>query len=335
MQIIDLDHVNIEGVYSCLPKTSEDNLERCTAVYGDEKRALSVVKATGIRSRRIVDAGTSSLDLCVRAAEALLDDVGIAREDIGAVIDVTFTPERTMPCNACQAQRQLGLSTDLVAFDINLACSGWVYGLLVAGQFAKALGKKVLLLDGDTQTPYMDPADIATVPVMADAGTAALVAPLDGQYGGTWKFAFLTNGAKGDTLTLPFGGKISMDGLGIFKFVTMDVLYLIRDFMAETGETPETIDAFVPHQANVFMIQQIAKKLKFPAEKLWVSGNVFGNSSSATVPTTIAYCGRRLEACCEKGRRLLVSGFGGGLSGSVGLIDLPQMCRLKVFDYEA
>lgn len=335
MQIIDLDHVKIEGVYSCLPKTSEDNLERCTAVYGDEKKALSVVKATGIRKRRVVDAGTSSLDLCVRAAEALLDDVGIAKDDIGAVIDVTFTPERTMPCNACQAQRRLGLPTDLVAFDINLACSGWAYGLLVAGQFAKALGKKVLLLDGDTQTPYMNPADIATVPVMADAGTAALVAPSDGLDEDTWKFAFLTNGAKGDTLTLPFGGKISMDGLGIFKFVTMDVLYLIRDFMAATGETPETIDAFVPHQANVFMIQQIAKKLKFPAEKLWVSGDVFGNSSSATVPTTIAYCGSRLEACREKGRRLLVSGFGGGLSGSVGLIDLPQVCKLKVFDYEA
>ena len=179
----------------------------------------------------------------------------------------------------------------------------------------------------------MDPADIATVPVMADAGTATLVAPSDGQDGGTWKFAFLTNGAKGDTLTLPFGGKISMDGLGIFKFVTMDVLYLICDFMAATGETPETIDAFVPHQANVFMIQQIAKKLKFPPEKLWVSGDVFGNSSSATVPTTIAYCGGKNESRAAKGR-LLVSGFGGGLSASVGLIDLSGNCKLKVLDYD-
>ena len=335
MQIINLDGVKIEGVYSCLPKKSEDNLARCTEIYGDEKKAISVVRATGIKSRRIVEGGTSSLDLCVRAAERLLSDSGIGKDEIGALIDVTFTPERTMPCNACQAQRRLGLPTDMAAFDINLACSGWAYGLYVAGLFARGTGKKVLLLDGDTQTPYMDSKDIATVPVMADAGTATLVASAKDEHGKTWKFAFLTNGAKGDTLTLPFGGKISMDGLGIFKFVTMDVLYLIRDFMAEIGETPEAIDAFVPHQANIFMIQQIAKKLKFPAEKLWVSGDVFGNSSSATVPTTIAHCGEKMKSVETNDRRLLVSGFGGGLSASVGLIDLPSSCALKVFDYEA
>jgi len=333
MQILELDNIEIQGIYSCLPAKVDDNLARCKEIYGDEKKAISVVRATGINQRRIVEPGTSSLDLCVQAAERLLADVGVAKEDIGAVIDVTFTPERTMPCNACQAQRRLELPTDIAAFDINLACSGWAYGLFVAGQFAKATGKKVLLLDGDTQTPYMDSADIATVPVMADAGTATLVAPSERRDDGAWKFSFLTNGAKGDTLTLPFGGKISMDGLGIFKFVTMDVLYLIRDFMAAIGETPETIDAFVPHQANVFMIQQIAKKLKFPVEKLWVSGDVFGNSSSATVPTTIAHCGGQLEE--GSGKRLLVSGFGGGLSASVGLIDLSSACKLRVFDYEA
>ncbi len=336
MQVLKLDGVRIEGIYSCLPEKSEDNLARCVEVYGDEKKALSVVKATGIKSRRIVSSGTSSLDLCVAAAGRLISDAGIAKEDIGAVIDVTFTPERTMPCNACQAQRRLNLLTDIVAFDINLACSGWAYGLFVAGQFAKATGKKVLLLDGDTQTPYMNSDDIATVPVMADAGTATLVAPSDAVGGESWKFSFLTNGARGDTLTLPFGGKISMDGLGIFKFVTMDVLYLIRDFVAEIGEMPGTIDAFVPHQANIFMIQQIAKKLKFPTEKLWVSGDVFGNSSSATVPTTIAYCGVQKEGSTAKAsKRLLISGFGGGLSASVGLVDLPSSCALKVFDYEA
>jgi len=332
MQILDMNGMEIMGIYSCLPQKNEDNFKRCKEVYGDEKKALSIVKATGIRSRRIVNAGTSSLDLCIAAAERLLMDLQEEKDEIGAIVDVTFTPERTMPCNACQAQRRLGLSTDLIAFDINLACSGWAYGLFVSGQIAKATGKKVLLLDGDTQTPYMDASDIATVPVMADAGTATLVSPESANGKSFWKFAFLTNGTKGDALTLPPGGKISMDGLGIFKFVTMDVLYFIRDFMAQVGETPEIINAFVPHQANVFMIQQIAKKLKFPMEKLWLSGDVFGNSSSATVPTTIAYCGGKETDCID--RRLLVSGFGGGLSASVGLIDLSKDCALKVLDYE-
>lgn len=330
MQILQIENVIIEGIYSCLPKQSEDNFARCIKIYGDEKKALSVVKATGINSRRVVEAGTSSLDLCVCAAEHLMSDKGVQKEEVGAVIDVTFTPERTMPCNACQAQRRLGLPTNLIAFDINLACSGWAYGLYVASMIAKSLGMKVLLLDGDTQTPYMDSSDIATVPVMADAGTATLVSPTENDSIEPWLFTFLTNGAKGDALTLPFGGKISMDGLGIFKFVTMDVLNLIHNFMEETNVIPESIDAFVPHQANIFMIQQIAKKLKFPAEKLWISGDILGNSSSATVPTTIAYCGNSHSG----DKRLLVSGFGGGLSASVGKISILDDCKLKVFDYE-
>jgi len=325
MKTIELNDIKIAGICSCVPARSEDNLARCTEVYGDASKALSVVKATGIRSRRVVEAGTSSLDLCVNAASDLLPKLQVKAEDIGAVINVTFTPERTMPCNACQAQRRLNLPTDIIAFDINLACSGWAYGLLVAGQLATATGKKVLLLDGDTQTTHMDSSDIATVPVMADAGTATVVAPCEGA--APWTFAFLTDGSKGDALTLPFGGTISMDGLGIFKFVTMDVLYLIRDFMAATGTTTDTIDAFVPHQANIFMIQQITKKLKIAEHKLMLSGDVFGNSSSATVPTTIAYT--------KAHGRLLVSGFGGGLSASVGLIDIPQDCELMVVDYEA
>jgi len=329
MQILKLAGVKIEGVCSCLPAKREDNVERCIKIYGDEKKALSVVKATGIQSRRVVDPGVSSLDLCVGAAEKLFAATGTTAEEIGAVIDVTFTPERPMPCNSCQAQSRLNLPRDVVAFDINLACSGWAYGLYVAGTLANSLGKKVLLLDGDTQTTYMDSVDIATVPVMADAGTATIVSP-DSSAKDPWVFSFLTDGAKGDVLTLPFGGKIEMDGLGIFKFVTMDVVYLIRDFLAELKIAPESLDAFVPHQANVFMIQMIAKKLKISEEKLWVSGDIFGNSSSATVPTTIAHCAKAVGGAMNK---VLVSGFGGGLSASVGVIDLSANCAYKVFDY--
>jgi len=327
MNAFSLKDVKIEGICSCVPVTSEDNLARCTEVYGSESKAISVVKATGVKSRRIVNAGTSSLDLCVKAAEALLSEAKVTAMEIGTVVNVTFTPERMMPCNACQAQRRLGLSTDVMAFDINLACSGWAYGLFVAGQLAKASGKKVLLLDGDTQTPYMDSKDMATVPVMADAGSATLVAPLSRPSNlsstAPWTFAFLTEGDKGEALTLPFGGKISMDGFGVFKFVTMDVLHFIRNFMSETATVASGVDAFVPHQANIFMIEQIAKKLGL-ADKLKVSGDVLGNSSSATVPTTIAYANAR--------GRLLVSGFGGGLSASAGLIDIDDDCILKMVE---
>lgn len=321
MNVLNVEGVEILGICACLPKKSEDNLARCSDVYGDAKKAQSIVKATGIFSRRVVEPGTSSLDLCVRAAETLLAETGTAAEDIGAVIQVSFTPERTMPCNACQAQHRLGLPREIMAFDINLACSGWAYGLYVAGLLAKALGRKVLLLDGDTQTTHMDKADIATVPVMADAGSATLVQPNNGS--SPWRFSFYTDGEKGNALSLPFGGTIQMDGLAVFKFVTMDVLRFIQAFMASNAVDPESLDAFVPHQANIFMIQQIAKKLKL-AEKIRISGDALGNSSSATVPVTIAYTGAR--------GRLLVSGFGGGLSASVGVVEIGERCVLKVVE---
>lgn len=331
-RVFDLSGVRVAGVRACLPKMSEDNFARCVALYGDERKAAGVVKATGIARRRVADAGVSSLDLCVAAARALLDDCGVASEDVGAVICVTFTPERQMPCNACQAQSRLGLPRSVSAFDINLACSGWPYGLYVAGLLARAMGVRVLLLDGDVQTARMDHADGATAPVLADAGTATLVEPAPHCDGRPWRFSFMTDGANGDALSLPFGGAISMDGFGVFKFATLDVLDFISGFMESVSAAPGDFDAFVPHQANVYMVRQIAKRLGFAGERTWISGDEFGNSASASVPVTIAHCAGRLP---RADRRLLVAGFGGGLSASVCDMDLPGDCKLGVSDYEA
>lgn len=322
MQLLKTEGLRIAGICSCVPARSEDSFARCADVYGSADKARSVVKATGIVSRRIAAPGTSSLDLCVRAAETLLSEAKISADEIGAVVAVTFTPERQMPCNACQAQGRLKLPKDVMAFDINLACSGWAYGLFVAGQLASATGKKVLLLDGDVQTAYVDPKDEATVPLLADAGTATLVAPCAGAK--PWMFAFLSDGEKGEALTLPVGGRIAMDGFGVFRFVTMDVLRFIGEFLVQSGTDAADVSAFVPHQANVFMIRQIAKKLRL-ADKLKLSGDTLGNSASASVPSTIAHTDAR--------GRLLVAGFGGGLSASVGAIDVDDECLLKTVEY--
>lgn len=323
---LSLADVSVEAVYACLPARSEDSLARCTDLYGDAAKAAGVVKATGILSRRIAAPGTTSLDLSTAAARALLDDLAVAPDEIGALVFVTFTPARVLPCNGCQAHARLGLPRGIPAFDINLACSGWPYGLFVAGQFARAMGRKVLLLDGDVQTDRLSPDDLATIPVLADAGTATLLTP-DASAGDPWRFAFLTDGEKGDALSLPVGGSLSMDGFGVFKFVSTDVTFFLRDFLSSVSVEPAALDAFVPHQANVFMIRQMARKLGFSPEQLWVSGDVFGNSASASVPTTIAHC-----ASPETPARLLVAGFGGGLSASAALISLSASCRYRVFD---
>ena len=324
MRILTTEGASVAGVYSCLPSNAVDNLADCRRVFGDESKALSVVKATGILRRRIAAPGTTSLDLCVAAAKRLLADAAVPADRIGAVVFVTFTPARNMPCNACQAQRLLGLPNDIVAFDVGLACSGYAYGLYLAGQLARSTGRSVLLLDGDVQSAATDPADRDTVPVLADAGTATLVMPKNA--GAPWKFAFLSKGEDGEALTLPSGGRIAMDGFAVYRFVATDVASFIRAFMAEAKITSASFDAFVPHQANVFMIRQLAKSLGIPGEKLLVSGDEVGNSASATVPVTIS-------RCAGKARSLLVSGFGGGLSASVAQLSLPDDVLLGSFDF--
>ena len=322
MSVQTLSGVRVEAVYACLPKHIEDNFNRCLAVYGSEERARSVVTATGIKTRRIAQEGVTSLDLCVQAAEGLLEDVKCDKEDIGAIISVTFTPARNMPCNACQAQKRLGLSNDVIAFDIGLACSGYAYGLYVSGMLAKSTRRKVLLLDGDVQSPVVRLDDEATVPVLADAGTATLVEPCDDAR--TWSFSFMSMGEGGEALTLPFGGKITMDGFAVFKFVAMDVSKFIKTFIGESGVSSDDVDWFVPHQANVYMIKQLAKTLKMPMEKLCISGDVVGNSASATVPVTIVWTQAR--------GRVLLSGFGGGLSASVAMIEIDSNAKLKILE---
>ena len=141
----------------------------------DEKEATNIVKAIGIQKRAKALNGTSSLDLCLSCAKKMLDDEIIRTEEIGAVIFVTYTPERLLPFNAARVQSELGLKNDVVAFDINLACSGYGYGLWIASSIAKQIGKKVLLLDGDVQTTYLSGEDKATMPVMSDAGKATLI----------------------------------------------------------------------------------------------------------------------------------------------------------------
>ena len=322
MRTLELTGVSIDGVCAALPQASEDNLARCTELYADAAKAASVVKATGILRRRIAAAGTTSLDLCVAAAEVLMKEAAVSAADVGGVVFVTFTPADAMPCNACQAQARLGLGNDIVAFDVGLACSGYAYGLYLAGSLARATGRKILLLDGDAQTAHVKKDDGATVPVLADAGTATIVSPSGTD---TWEFAFLSKGEDGAALRLPVGGTISMDGFAVYRFVAMDVQTFIKGFLAETGRAADSFDAFVPHQANIFMIRQLAKSLGFAADKLLVSADEVGNSASATVPVTIA-------RCAKGGQRLLVSGFGGGLSASVASITLSKTAVLKTLN---
>ena len=300
--VMEIGGVSVEGLAACLP---------ANAVANDEKTA----KATGIAERRVVADGASALDLCVRAAEGLFAARGFAADDFGAVVNVSFTQRERMPCGACRAQARLGLPKGVVAFDVMQACAGYGYGLYLAATLAAATGKKALLLDGDRQSEFLDDGDAATSPLLGDGGTATVVAPAAGA--AAWKFAFASDGEKGDALRLERGGTIMMDGFGVFRFVATDVAAMLKEFIAAAA--PDGDFVFAPHQANVYMVRQLAKAVGVPEGRLLVSADRFGNLASASVPATLA-----AHADAVRGRKVLMAGFGGGLSASFALVEIPS-----------
>ena len=335
MQILHQDGIRIAGICACLPKTAVRN-------------ETTVAEATGIRTRRIAAEGTTVVDLCVRSAERVLSDTGAKPEEFGAILCVSFTSRDRMPAAAVQAQARLGFPKGVIAFDVSLACSGWGYGLYLAGLLARETGKKVMLLDGDVQSAFTG-YDEATVPLLADGGTATIVEcrvgvsedppreppheymrlprsdsrkDLQAQH---WLFSFVADGEKGGALRLSHGESIKMDGFGVFRFVATDVVACIKEFIHRCPPSPSTSTfSFVPHQPNAYMVRQLAKSVGIEEARTAISCDELGNLSSASVPATIAWKGL-------KGPVLFV-GFGGGLSVSLGLIGLDDACTLSVLE---
>ena len=334
MKILDIGGVEVEGVFATVPAHGGDVVAPLRPGLGD--RAEGVVEATGIRSRRVVDGETGAFDLCAAAAERLLpacaartgtDPAEYART-FGAVVFVSFTERTRMPSAASRAQALLGLPKDVLALDLSLACSGWVSGLHLAALLARETGRRVLLLDGDVQSTRIGDGDDSTLPLLADGGTATVVAPArDAE---PWRFAFLSDGEKGGALRLDEGGSIAMDGFGVFRFVATEVSGFLKEFIS--AASGPAFDAFVPHQANMYIVRQLAKSLDIAPERLWTSGERLGNLASASVPATIA--ARAPEALrADRPLRLLASGFGGGLSASAALFSLDPGACVEIFDY--
>ena len=308
MKTLQTAGVRLEGLCATLP---------AHAVANDEKAA----RATGVRERRLAAPGTTVVDLCASAARRVLADVGASADDVGAVVFVTFTQHDRMPASAVQIQARLGLPTDVVAFDVSLACSGWGYGLYLAALLARETGRRTLLLDGDVQSAFLAAGDASTSPLLADGGTAALVAP--DASAAPWTFAFAADGAKGAALRLSRGGAIEMDGFAVFRFVATDVVRYANDFLA--ARPPSSFDWFVPHQPNAYMVRQLAKGIGFDAERTAISCDSLGNLSSASVPATIAWRDVR--------GHVFFAAFGGGLSVSLGAIDVPDGCALSTVEW--
>ena len=331
--MIELPALTVESVFGCVPARAADNLSLLADLVGRAK-AESVVQATGFATRRVAAEGQGVFDLALPAARRAL--AGVDPADVGGVVSVTFSHPERFPALAIRLQHALGLPQDVAALDVGLACSGYPYGLFVAGQLAAATGKQVLLVDGDVQSAHVDASDPNTLAVMGDAATATRVSAT----GGPAHFAFRTDGAGADVLRCGADGKIRMDGFGVFRFVAGPVTEFLRGFLAETGMP----DLFVPHQANMYMVRQLAKSLGL-SDCLLTSGELYANPGSCSVPLTLAAdrtVGRGVPPSRMVGRgvppsrmvppRALLAGFGAGLSAAAASVELSPTCERGVVE---
>jgi len=334
------DNILIKGIASAVPKVIIDNIEGHPFVDPEEKQKM--VKLTGMRQYRKAPVGVCSSDLCVCAAAELFKVTNIRAKDIDAILFVTQTPDYRLPSTACIIQHELGCSQKTLAFDINLGCSGYVYGLYTACSFIQGGGlQNVLLLCGESQTKLADEGDKNVWFIMGDAGSASLISRED--KAAAINFSLMTDGSRFDKLIVPYGGyrhpsndesrevklqaeggirsqeHIFMEGMEIFNFAATDVVITIREFMHDNDISEAEVDYLILHQANKFMTDKVAKKLKFSPDKVLYSLEYYGNTSSASIPLTIS---QHMSRDTQIRKRCIISGFGVGLSWGVANIDL-------------
>jgi len=337
--------VRVRGVASAVPDrivTSADE----AAVFGAAEMD-KIASTTGIRERRVAPEGICTSDLCIAAADELFRYTDVDRESIDAVILVTQSPDYLLPATACSLHGRMGLATGCAAFDVNLGCSGYTYGLWMAAHLIAGGGaSRVLLLAGEIATRRVNPLDRSARPLFGDAGTATIVEadPAAGEI----RFVFGTDGSGQNDLYIPAGGfrlpdaaaagdarigddgnprrlvDLHMDGSAVFVFTLDRVVPLIREAIRDASWTVADVDAAVFHQANEFMLRHIAKAVKLPWEKVPCSLGRFGNTSSASIPLTMTTALARDGAI--PAARLLLAGFGVGLSWCSATLAGDEIC---------
>ncbi len=332
-------NISVKCISAAVPIKTVDNFAEHTWVSEEEK--TKTIKLTGIKQYRKADSFICTSDLCQKAAEILLERLHIEPESVDAVLFVSQTPDYRLPSTACVLQDKLRISQKAIAFDINLGCSGFVYGLYTACCFIQGGGlKRVLLLCGDTQTKFSCPGDKSVAFILGDAGTATLIEYQKGVP--DINFLLMSDGSRFDRLIVPGGGyrnpssaetlemsrqpdggmrsleHVYMDGMEIFNFSVTDVVKTIQVFMDSINIDPSQIDFLVLHQANKFMTDKIARKLRFPSEKVLYSLQIYGNTSCASIPLTIVHNFQKIKE--DRVRRCILAGFGVGLSW--GVVDI-------------
>lgn len=315
--------------------------EDLAAVF-PEWTADKILAKTGIAERRVSADDETAADLAAQAAEKLFAAADIDRASIDFVLLCTQSPDFILPTTACVLQERLGLRQDIGALDFNLGCSGFVYGLSLAkGLIEAGNARRVLLLTADTYTKLIHPKDKSVRTIFGDGAAATLVEAVDGDADAIGPFIFGTNGKGAKDLIVKTGGaraerteasateysdesgntrtedNLFMDGGAVMAFTLRAVPDSVRRLLDKASLTIDDIDHVVFHQANAFILETLRKKCQIPEEKFVVHMTHCGNTVSSTIPIALTSLPRRADGR----RRVMVVGFGVGLSWAGTIID--------------
>ena len=316
-------YVSISGIGSYVPENTVTNNDLSKIVDTSNEW---IVERTGIEERRIASEGMATSDLGTLAAKKALEDANIKPEDIDLIIVATVTADHAFPSTACIVQKNIG-AVKAAAFDINVGCSGFVYGLSIGENFIKSgTYEKVLVIGAETLSRIVDWEDRNTCVLFGDGAGACVLEKCEEGLG-ILSSELGSDGTNGQVLSQPAGGSrlpasketlekrlhyVKMDGKEVFKFAVRVMEKASMNALVKADLNLDDLDFLVPHQANMRIIDAAAKKLKLDKDRICVNLNKYGNMSSASIPVALDEAVK--DNRIKNGDNILLVAFGAGLT---------------------
>jgi 3-oxoacyl-[acyl-carrier-protein] synthase-3 len=326
----ELQRVKISALGTYVPPRLLTNDDLAKMVDTNDEWIMSRV---GIRERHIVDKGVATSDLAFEAAKKALTQRGIEASDLDAIIVATVTPDMLFPATACLVQNKLG-AQKVWGFDLSAGCSQFVYALQVGAQFvATGAHKKVMVIGADVMSSIIDYTDRATCVIFGDGAGAVIVEPSEDDSLGLIDFLHEVDGAGGVSLYMPGGGSLNppshetvdkkmhyvhQDGQAVFKFAVRKMAEACDEILKRNGMTGSDIDLFIPHQANLRIINATADRLKMRPESIIINIDRYGNTTGATIPLAMDTAVK--EGKLKKGSMVLLAAVGAGFTTGATLL---------------
>jgi 3-oxoacyl-[acyl-carrier-protein] synthase-3 len=327
------NRVSITGLGTAVPERVLTNDELAGMVDTSDEW---IVARTGIHERRVAEPDEALSDFCLPAAREALDRAGVRAEDLDLVIVATVTPDMAFPATAALVADQLG-AKKAGAYDLSAGCTGFMYALAQAySMLAAGVGRRALVIGADLLSKVVDWSDRSTCVLFGDGAGAVVLERVD--RGGFLGFELGADGSGGMELYVAAGGSrkpasietvtagehfARMNGREVFKFATRVLVSSARELLDEVGLTVDDVDVYVPHQANIRIIDHAAEKLGIPAEKVVVNVDRYGNTSSGSIPLALADAER--EGRLNTGSIVLMTGMGAGLTWGSGVMEWTSM----------